>query len=540
MKKNLLSWILVLLTISEASAIELRYKTQHRRMPLQPISAAGTKFTDATGRQIIFNGLNYVNKNQGEGYLSSDSLEVYQKLKGWGINCLRLGIIWDGVEPEPGKYNEEYLNKLEQRVKWAAENDIYILLDMHQDLYGGRFGDGAPLWATYDDGLPHITGAVWSDAYLLSPAVHHAFDNFWADKLAADSIGIQTHYIAMWRHIAKRFAGYKNILGYDIMNEPFNGSDANTIMPLILSEYARMVAEETGHTPEEAELSMLWSNEKSRYEVLKQLSSANKYARIVDAAYMPIHQFETTKLQHFYQRASNAIREVDSLHILFWEHSYFVNAGIRSSLEPTKDANGNSDSRQAYAGHGYDLLTDTKEAGAQAKERVTLIFNRLNETATRMGIPLLVGEWGAFYGEDSSYIPSAHTIIRLLEHHQAGSAYWSYSSQIGSRPCFKEALVRPYPQAIAGSIIRYEFDPTNGSFSCSWNEKATIHSPTIIYLPDVSNIEKSSIVLSPGSISNYTILPIEGCSAGYLSIPSLGADCTRSLSLTLRKTRAKQ
>jgi endoglycosylceramidase len=34
---------------------------------------------------------------------------------------------------------------------------------MHQDLFSMEFSDGAPKWATIDQGKPHNKGTVWSD-----------------------------------------------------------------------------------------------------------------------------------------------------------------------------------------------------------------------------------------------------------------------------------------------------------------------------------------------------------------------------------------
>ena len=295
------------------------------------IQVRGTKFVDSFGRQVIFSGFNYVDKNPAANYLIKDSVEVYTRFRNWGINCLRLGLIWDGVEPEPGKYDEKYLDAMEQKVKWAGEHHIYIMLDMHQDLYSRKFSDGAPLWATLDDLQPHQTGAIWSDAYLISGAVQRSFDNFWANKPVSDGVGVQDHYINMWKHVAQRFSGYKNVIGYDIMNEPFNGSNANMVLPLILTEYAKILVEETGQAPPgEQELMMMWADEQSRLKVLKKLEKADKYSRIIDAAVEPVRHFETTKLQPFYQRATDAIRLVDSTHIIFLEHGYFSNTGIRT------------------------------------------------------------------------------------------------------------------------------------------------------------------------------------------------------------------
>ena len=247
------------------------------RSSQNPLSISGTRFVDSFGRQVILSGINKVNKDPLMNYTDNDSVEAYEQFSKWGFNCIRLGMAWDGVEPEPGKYDEQYLDKVEERVNWAARNGIYVLLDMHQDLYGvsfgegTRMGDGAPEWATITENQPHLTGEIWSDSYLISPAVQKAFDNFWANTPASDGVGIQDHYAKMWQHVARRFASNPSVIVYDIMNEPFNGTAGTIIVPQILSEYAKLYAEETGKILSGDEVLKMWSDEESKFEALKRL-----------------------------------------------------------------------------------------------------------------------------------------------------------------------------------------------------------------------------------------------------------------------------
>src|SRR5690625_7014008 len=125
---------------------------------------------------------------------------------------------------------------------------------MHQDLFSVKYGDGAPEWATLDEDLPHVTGDVWSDAYLMSPAVQTAFDNFWNNTPAEDGVGIQDRFAQLWKHIAERYADNRTVIGYDILNEPFIGSDAQHVMPILLTAFAGVYAEETGVILSEEEL----------------------------------------------------------------------------------------------------------------------------------------------------------------------------------------------------------------------------------------------------------------------------------------------
>ena len=179
------------------------------------VRVEGQNFVDPEGRQILFSGINFISKNPQENYMPVQGKETIEQFRTWGFNCIRLGIIWDGLEPEPGKYNEVYLKEIDKRIQWATDNDIYVFLDMHQDLYGAKYSDGAPDWATLDEGQPHYRGAVWSDSYLISPAVQKAFDHFWLNTPASDGVGIQDHYANLWKYINRsRMVNY--ILVYPI------------------------------------------------------------------------------------------------------------------------------------------------------------------------------------------------------------------------------------------------------------------------------------------------------------------------------------
>ena len=222
---------------------------EERNWPSPPLTVQAGAFRDAHGRQVILSGINLVDKSVASGFTAVKGPAVFGRFREWGFNCVRLGIVWAGVEPQPGKYDEAYLAQVDKAVDWAAEHGIYVILDMHQDLYSMKYSDGAAAWATLDEGKPHTTGAIWSDAYLMSAAVQTAFDNFWANKPAVDGKGLQDHYAAMWKHLAQRYASKPGVVGYDLMNEPFPGSAANEFLPLMLTEFAKVIAERTVRGP---------------------------------------------------------------------------------------------------------------------------------------------------------------------------------------------------------------------------------------------------------------------------------------------------
>ena len=84
---------------------------------MEQITGRGRALVDETGRERIFNGLNMVFK--GGDHTSSDPDRIYpkgwdepliQKLSAKGINVVRLGLVWESIEPQPGVYNEAYLD----------------------------------------------------------------------------------------------------------------------------------------------------------------------------------------------------------------------------------------------------------------------------------------------------------------------------------------------------------------------------------------------------------------------------------------------
>mgnify|MGYP000340680103 CR=1 FL=1 len=47
-----------------------------------------------------------------------------------GFNVVRLGVIWAGVEPQPGVYDAAYVDSIRQTVDMLAAHGIYTIIDM--------------------------------------------------------------------------------------------------------------------------------------------------------------------------------------------------------------------------------------------------------------------------------------------------------------------------------------------------------------------------------------------------------------------------
>jgi endoglycosylceramidase len=180
---------------------------------------------------------------------SSTSNNDFAEIRSLGMNVVRLVLDWSELEPVPGHYSAEFLDRVAQVVGWARAQGISLILDMHQDEYsrfvlpssthlpsgcspsGGY--DGAPHWAVFTDGEPSCAQFGQAD---LNPAVVAAFDNFWHDRQVAGPLGsspgpgLQDQYIGALAALARRFRANPAVIGYELMNEPLPG--AHSTLPL--------------------------------------------------------------------------------------------------------------------------------------------------------------------------------------------------------------------------------------------------------------------------------------------------------------------
>ncbi len=54
-----------------------------------------------------------------------------QNLYDWGTNIIRLGVIWEAVEKQPGVYDFDYLDQVEDLINRLAQKNIYTIVDSH-------------------------------------------------------------------------------------------------------------------------------------------------------------------------------------------------------------------------------------------------------------------------------------------------------------------------------------------------------------------------------------------------------------------------
>ncbi|MFV0135223.1 cellulase family glycosylhydrolase [Streptomyces sp. HMX87] len=188
-------------------------------VPARTERAAGEGIPDLTdrhGRVLTLRGWNVEDKaNRGEQALSAVTERHFRDMRAQGFNFARLLVFWDDLEPEPGRYSERYLRRIDRVLDWAEKHDVRVLIDAHQDVFGPAFGHrGIPGWATRTDGLPFTPHPDDWFAEYFEPAVQRAFTHLYEDP------DLRAAQARMWRVLAGRFAHHPAVLGYDLINEP--------------------------------------------------------------------------------------------------------------------------------------------------------------------------------------------------------------------------------------------------------------------------------------------------------------------------------
>lgn len=434
----------------------------------------GQRLRDADGRHRVMHGINLVAKgNQrsdgtfiDRGFQGSWTPADVQDIAQRGFTLIRLGVIWAGVEPQPGQYDEDYLDWVGEQLDLMAEHGLFVILDSHQDLYSQAFGDGAPAWATLTE-LPFAATDLWSDAYLTSPALHAALDAFWANAPGPEGVGLQERFAAMWAHVAARFAGHPALAGYDLLNEPTPGAASQLIFGSLIGAFAQV----SGQDPEQVFAD--FADPEAKFAQLARLDDVNVHRQVGDAVHPLVADFETQFVGPFMQRVRDAIRARDPHTMILREHDYFANLGVPSGQPPLDDTN------WAYSPHGYDLTVDTPAIAYSSNTRAGTIFTRHAETAQRLGVPVIVGEWGALSLGDGV---AAHGefLQDLFDAHGWSWTYWCWEDGFAASEA-AATLTRARPLAFAGDGQEWSVD--DGRMHARW-QGAHTPTPSLFYVPE--------------------------------------------------------
>ncbi|ORX56199.1 putative cellulase [Hesseltinella vesiculosa] len=216
---------------------------------INKVDQSSNQIVDEFGRVRFFHGTNVVMKEspwyRPSGFSPGNSfgLQDVQNLRDLGVNSIRLGH-HASAEPVRGQYNMTFMDIMKQQTKMAEDHGIYVLVDVHQDLLAGQFcGHGVPPWFVKkgwvssafmypfptklipfpvdSNGMPtppSICGTVnWGLTYT-TVAVGNAFG-----RLYTNYDGLGDAFASYWKLLATQYSNTNNIIGYNLLNEPWVG-----------------------------------------------------------------------------------------------------------------------------------------------------------------------------------------------------------------------------------------------------------------------------------------------------------------------------
>lgn len=416
------------------------------------VDPTSQRFLDDQNRERFFHGTNIVVKHfpwhpNPEGFApDSYSEQDMQLLQSLGLNVVRLGYMWPGVEPRRGEYNDTYLKVVEKMVSLSAKYGIYVLLDMHQDVMSRKFCvEGFADWAANPGNARNFPEPIhapfkvdpqtsyptdedcakfqWA-TYYFSEAACVAFQN-----LYNNTDGLRDSWAAFWAKTAETFKDYPNIIGYELINEPWAGDIYANPLLMVPKMADRM-------------------NLAPAYEVL-----------------------------------SKAIRAIDERHCIFFEPVTWDDYGVGFEEVP-----GGADykNRSVLSYHYYHLPTGPVEinfairqddlkrlkCGGMLTEFLTSAGNLSSTLKTMSVADKYLHSWIGW--DYKPYYPPNKKVINKRP------SLWNDD---GPDPIYVQNTSRTYPQAVAGHALSYSFDPTTLEFHFSYEITAKCTSRlTEIYL----------------------------------------------------------
>lgn len=215
------------------------------------VKVSGKKLIDANGNEVLLKGINLGNWLNPEGYMfrfsnvnsfrlidnsikeliGADEARVFWKsfrdnyithedikfIKSTGLNHVRVPFNFKLflIEDHPEIYIEEGFKRLDDVIKWCAEENLYVILDLHA-APGGQTGDN--------------------------------IDDSWSYPFLFEDLQAQQTTITLWQKIADRYKNEKIVVGYDLLNEPIphfyeNKEELNKLLEPLYKKITKAIRE---------------------------------------------------------------------------------------------------------------------------------------------------------------------------------------------------------------------------------------------------------------------------------------------------------
>eukprot|EP00756_Hemistasia_phaeocysticola_P023144 Hpha_TRINITY_DN15873_c1_g2::TRINITY_DN15873_c1_g2_i1::g.189773::m.189773/K05991/E3.2.1.123; endoglycosylceramidase len=392
-------------------------------------------FYDNHGRVRIFHGINGVNKGFPwyPTWLLNETL--VQEIAGWGMNAIRMGWMFSGFEPAEGEFNESYFDKSKEVTQMLAKYGIHTLLDTHQDCMSSKFCtyDGLPLWLVNRSHslLPYpwpykgnCSSRGWG-TNCLTGAADKAYQDFYDNKH-----GMRDEFVKFWEESAKRWAGDTNVLGLELINEPFAGdvyADPLLFLPGVAGK---------------------------------------------------------KNLQPLYDAVQEAIRRHDTEHVIFYEPvtwgMIFKGKVVGSGFTHVPGGE-EYKNRSAFSFHYYCQSFGDKRKLCDPIIGPQVMHAVLGEVA-EMGGSSMMTEWG---GCDGDRLDECTTVCDTADANLVSWLEYDGFGQGGAFPRdgYIATLSRTYAQAIAGEPSKMTYNNATSHFELCFDLDTSIQAPTEIFVP---------------------------------------------------------
>eukprot|EP01113_Clastostelium_recurvatum_P033949 TRINITY_DN4550_c0_g1_i1.p1 TRINITY_DN4550_c0_g1~~TRINITY_DN4550_c0_g1_i1.p1 ORF type:complete len:510 (-),score=124.90 TRINITY_DN4550_c0_g1_i1:11-1540(-) len=456
------------------------------------VDTSSQQLIDEEGRVRFFHGVNAVYKvfpwvppTGAFDPLNSLSREDVANLTQWGFNFVRLGVMWPGVEPALGVFNQTYLDEIADLINMLGDAGIYVLVDAHQDLFSRFYcGEGAPDWAVAHmkprEAFPHpvLNHTLANDTNGM-PLINECLQTEFAKYYFTDAVGasfqslftngtlLNTHFKMFWDVVSKRFASFSNVIGFELINEPWPG-DIYAHPQLLFPGVA-----------------------------------------------------DKTNLDPFYKDLHQVIRKNDDEHIIFFEKSLVDIFGAVGM--PSGPGGPAYNDRQVLSYHIY--CSPTTRSGdpsniIECDGENTLEYDLAMGDFKKLGTGGFMTEFGAV-GNAPKSAESLTWLAVAADSNLQSWSYWQFKyfqdlTTSGSAEALYDdsgmleetklkALSRTYPTAVAGMPVSFSFDAYSSSFQFIYTLNASIPLPTEIYLNEALYYPSGyTVTLTPSSAVTWT------------------------------------
>lgn len=389
---------------------------------------------------VLLHGVNNVDKDPpymtlNDGFTLND--RDASLLAAHGFNTVRLGVEWDAMMPSRGVIDHAYLDRVKTVVDLLGARGIRVLIDNHQDSMSHVFkgGNGFPAWAVTKKpfkGEPDI-GWPLNSATMFSLNLNWTW--FWNNHEGlVDMLG-HTFYA-----LASKLKGDPNVLGYEIMNEPWPGFAAAACLGVGCPAF--------------------------------------------DRKYSDVH----TAL-------SKRIRDGDPDSLVFWEPHTLWNTATRTHLNEPPLTPKFTDPNIVFSFHDYCGFSEISiyfgapaalKGACDTQHNIT--WSQFDSFQRRSGIPSILSEFGGT--SDPAVV--ARSLPRADKRFVSWQ-YWHYASVFPPTGSPRKdpftgdlgkQLVRTYPQATAGWPMDMHYDTITGALQYEYATRPS-NAPTEIYVSDV-------------------------------------------------------